>query len=98
MISRYKDIKSYVIYAKNITNILGWWYYQKCFLRCKFSHHDEFPVLLAKILQLCIVIKFWHNEFAVSDGGIEESILTATLSGPISSPAAHSVLRLQSSH
>ena len=88
MISRCKDNKSYVIYAKNITNILGWWYYQKCFLRCKFSHHDEFPVLLAKILQLCIVIKFWHKEFAVSDGGIEESILTVALSGPISSPAA----------
>lgn len=58
MVSRYKDIKSYVIYAKNITNILGWWYNQKCFMRCKFSLHDEFPVLLAKILQLCIVIKF----------------------------------------
>ena len=87
MISRCKDNKSYVIYAKNITNILGWWYYQKCFLRCKFSH-DELPALLAKILQLCIVIKFLHKEFVVSDGGIEESILTAILSGPISSPAA----------
>lgn len=97
MISRYKDIKSYVIYAKNITNIFGWWYDQKCFLRCKFSH-NEFPALLAKILQLCIVIKFWHKEFAVSGGCIEESILTVALSGPISSPAAHSVLRLQSSH
>lgn len=60
MISRYKDIKSYVIYAKNITNILGWWYYQKCFLRCKFSH-NEFPALLAKILQLFIVIKGTKN-------------------------------------
>ena len=97
MISRCKDNKSYVIYVKNITNILGWWYDQNCFLRCKFSH-DELPALLAKILQLCIVIKFLHKEFVVSDGGIEESILTAILSGPISSPAAHSVLRLQSSH
>ena len=87
MISRCKDIKSYVIYAKNITNILGWLYDQKCFPRCKFSH-DELPTLLAKILQLFIVIKFWHKEFAVSGGGIEESILTVALSGPISSPAA----------
>ena len=91
MISRYKDNKSYVIYAKNITNILGWWYDEKCFLRCKFSH-DELPALLAKILQLCIVIKFLHKEFVVSDGGIEESILTAILSGPISSPTGLAII------